>query len=320
MNMSEVLPRYALHSVRLEIMWGCNLRCTLCGVRNIKHKNLPADKIEEVLKKIPTTQFFTIIGHGEPLLHPEWRQIMEIVERLKVRLNFVTNGMLLTEEIIKGLPPKTNVTFSIDSLNPEIYKQMRPQGDLVKVLGNIVQLMRLRPDVTIAINSIVSKVSFNYINDVMAFAKEFGFEHALLYPALLEKDHAEHYPDIPHPGKVITKPNPCAEPFTSVMIGMDGDVYPCCYIYGSKDKGTPMPYFDEYVDGKNNRVFTEPFKLGNIFTDDAYDLWNHPTMQGVRATIRGSLQETRNYAEVRDEVDPTKDYCRICSVRWGKRC
>jgi MoaA/NifB/PqqE/SkfB family radical SAM enzyme len=313
-------PRYSLTTVLIEILWGCNLRCTLCGVRNTRHQRLPAAKIEEIIAKLPTVKILNIIGHGEPLLHPEWLAIMDIARRYGLGLQVVTNGMLLTEEKIMSLPQNTTLIFSIDSINPDIYRTMRPGGDLVKVLSNIVQLMKLRPDVNRLVNSIVTKQTYDHVEEMAMFCRDHGLSLNLLYPSLKEKEHKEYYPDRPHPLKNRTVPNRCTEPFTSMMIGMNGDIYACCYMYGSKDKENPQDYFDEYVEGKNNRVFNDDYKLGNIYTDDPYALWNMPKMQKIRGTIQDSYSCTKGYNELRDEIDVSKDYCRICGVRWGKRC
>jgi hypothetical protein len=104
------------------------------------------------------------------------------------------------------------------------------------------------------------------------------------------------------------------------MIGIDGEIYPCCYLYGSLDKVNPAPHFDEYVDGKNNRIFSERYRLGNIFKDDVYKIWNCRKELRIREKVRTPHDQDISYEQLRSAVDATEDYCRICAVRWGKKC
>jgi MoaA/NifB/PqqE/SkfB family radical SAM enzyme len=316
-------PAPNLISLLLEIIWGCNLHCTLCNVHKIKHQVLPAAKIEEIFNKVPTLKYFTIIGLGEPLVHPEWYKIMDLINKYALRLTFVTNGLALTEEKIKSLPPNTGVTFSIDSFNQEIYKEMRPGGDLVKTLRNLQNLAEHRADVGIGIQSLVTKKTYPYINDIAEFAQKFGFGVNLLYPVTYSEEmYKEYYPETQHPLKIITSPRSCMEPYRSLMVGISGDIYPCCYVYGSIDKQQPVKYFDEYVDGKANRVSTKEYKLGNIFTDDVYKIWNDAPICKIRGSIQNSLQKTKEYGQLRDETayNDNFNYCKICALRWGKMC
>jgi MoaA/NifB/PqqE/SkfB family radical SAM enzyme len=316
-------PAHNLVSILVEIIWGCNLHCTLCNVHKIKSRLMSAEKIEEIFKKVPTLKYFTIIGLGEPLVHPEWYKIMDLIKKYNLRLNFVTNGLALHEEKINSLPLNTGVTFSIDSFNHEIYKAMRPGGDLVKTLRNLQNCAQHRPDVEIGIQSLVTKKTFPYINDIAIFAQKFGFGVNLLYPVTFSEEmYKEHYPETQHPLKVITSPRACMEPFRSLMVGISGDIYPCCYVYGSIDKQHPVEYFDEYVDGKVNRVSTKEYNLGNIFEDDVYKIWNAVPLCKIRGSIQNSLQKTKEYCALRDETDynDTYNYCKICALRWGKMC
>jgi MoaA/NifB/PqqE/SkfB family radical SAM enzyme len=316
-------PTPNLVSLLLEIIWGCNLHCTLCNVHKIKSQRMSASQIETIFKKIPTLRYFTLIGLGEPLVHPEWYELMDLIRKYSLQLNFVTNGLLLTEEKIRSLPPNTGVTFSIDSFNPDIYKEMRPGGDLFKTLRNLQHLAEMRSDVAIGIQSLVTKKTFPFINDIAIFANKFGFGVNLLYPVTFSEEmYKEHYPETQHPLKVITSPRPCMEPNRSLMVGISGDIYPCCYIYGSIDKQFPVEHFDEYVDGKVNRISTKEYRLGNVFDDDVYKIWNDAPICKIRSSIKNSLQKTKEYGALRDETDYNNNfnYCKICALRWGKMC
>jgi MoaA/NifB/PqqE/SkfB family radical SAM enzyme len=320
------VPKPHLVSLSLEILWGCNLRCTLCNVYRLEKKHIPFGKIEEILNKIPTLRQFVVIGQGEPLLHPDWLKIMDLVKKLGLKLHIVTNGMVLNEENIMAFPPNAIVQFSIDSFRPEIYKAMRPGGDLIKILRNLQLLAQLRPDVCIGLQSIITKKTYPYIHEIATFANQFNFSFNALYPGTgtIEMFN-EHYPEQQHPLKIITSPRPCQEPFISLMVGIDGDIYPCCFMYGSLNKEKPQEHHIEYVaDGKKYRTCAKQYKLGNIYTDDVYKIWNDVTITRIRNSIQTSYKQTKSYSRLHNEMDfeddQGHDYCKMCALRWGKIC
>lgn len=81
--------------VYLEITDSCNLNCPFCSYD--KGNNfLSLDKIENYLlqiKKYCNYIYLHIIG--EPLLHPNFNEILDILDRYDMYLQLVTNGTLL---------------------------------------------------------------------------------------------------------------------------------------------------------------------------------------------------------------------------------
>jgi len=323
-NVVAPLPRPALSGIALEIMIGCNLKCTLCNVDKLKPQHLSAARIDEILGKIPTLQRFVVIGHGEPLLHPEWLDIMALGRKYQLQLHIVTNGMLMQEKHVDAFPPHAYVQFSIDSLKPEVYASMRPGGNLIRVLRSVQLLAERRPDVRIGIQTLITRKTFDHIDETAAFAQQFGFDFNALYPGTVSPEmYREHYPATQHPRKIITSPRPCQEPFGSLMVGINGDIYPCCYMYGSRNKENPDDnYIHEMVDGRFNTVSASQYKLGNIYHDNIYDVWNNSRICSIRNTLYNSLEKTREYDQLRESLntDSGYDYCKMCALRWGKIC
>jgi MoaA/NifB/PqqE/SkfB family radical SAM enzyme len=248
---------------------------------------------------------------------------MEVIKRFQLKMHMVTNGMLWTDEKIMALPPQTIVQFSIDSFRHDIYAAMRPRGDLVRVLGNLKRLAELRSDVIIGIQSLITKQTELYLEEIGSFCRQFGFDFNVIYPGTTKETYKEFYPERPHYLKNYTAPKGCAEPFTSVVVGIDGEIYPCCYMYGSLNKEKPGDkHIEEMVEGKINCVNAGEYRLGNIYVDDVYKIWNDKTMRSVRNAIYYSQNPTATYQELRNSTDLENGhgYCAMCALRWGKLC
>lgn len=90
----------------LEINQKCNLVCRSC-YRKKTGRNKSISEILgdlETLEKNQEVQTVSIAG-GEPTLHPELVEVVKLVHGRGHRVSLVTNGLLLTEELLGNLQP-----------------------------------------------------------------------------------------------------------------------------------------------------------------------------------------------------------------------
>ena len=67
---------------------------------------------------------------GEPILHPQFTRLLEIVRREDLNLTIETNGVLCTEEKFKKIQPRVHrLWFSFDSHVKETYEKIRKAID-----------------------------------------------------------------------------------------------------------------------------------------------------------------------------------------------
>lgn len=148
-----VLHRPVTHLARIYIepTTLCNLRCRMCmrDTWNEPVGHMDAATFRRVLDGVralpyPPTVFFC--GYGEPFAHPEFLDMVRMAKGLGIPVEAITNGVLLDEEralalIEAGLDM---LWVSIDGASPECYADVRPQGDLARVIGNLERLRALR--------------------------------------------------------------------------------------------------------------------------------------------------------------------------------
>ncbi len=81
----------------LEITNACNLRCSFCTL-NKGHSFLDIKEIGRLLPMIrDVTPYLYLHILGEPLLHPQFEEILSRTDELGFRVQLVTNGTLLAE-------------------------------------------------------------------------------------------------------------------------------------------------------------------------------------------------------------------------------
>ena len=86
-----------LKRVYLEITNSCNLDCPFCT--NPKGKTfLTLEEIEDYIQQIKKhCDFIYLHILGEPLLHPNFKEILNLLDKYSMKLQLVTNGTLLNK-------------------------------------------------------------------------------------------------------------------------------------------------------------------------------------------------------------------------------
>ncbi len=321
-------------SLFLEGTWRCNQNCVYCVRQKLsaedRVKDMPLEKIKEVLRNFPRLKEFVFIGAGEPLMHPEWDAIVDYVRECGLHLQFSTNATLLTPDKAKRLPPDTHVYVSLDSVDPVKYRKLRG-GDLSVVMNNLSQIAA---NTNIVLQPVITK---GFINEVNTYMDLVNGLNAIVSPILPLCYSKELFDDIyPSPselrtvvalikGRLINKWNriyaeptlqDCRDPFHNLFITINGDIYPCCYIYSARPYlNSASKQFTEYYPDTQVTVHADQYCLGNVFTGE-FDL---KRLENIRWKVNGTGQADFS---MRSEVDVSEnnDYCRVCLYRWGCAC
>jgi|GEM_PF-2302261 len=146
-----VQPRF----LNLEFVSGkCNLKCRMCiGVNAASHPNrlsfIDVEDIAVMLTAAPTITGITLSsGDSDPLLHPQFANVLNVAAQHGVRVDLYTNGLPLsaqTARIIATGGVVSMINFSIDAATKESYARIRG-GDFNKVLHNLRMLAEMRSE------------------------------------------------------------------------------------------------------------------------------------------------------------------------------
>jgi uncharacterized Fe-S cluster-containing radical SAM superfamily protein len=129
--------------INLELTNECNLGCKHCP-RSVMGRPLgfmPArlfSKITDEVARYPGT-LIKVVGLGEPALHPQINDLMELIGERRIPSIVYTNGELFkacTAEQIVGWNAQT-IIVSVDGLDAESFARIRVGGDYV-VLKKLV--------------------------------------------------------------------------------------------------------------------------------------------------------------------------------------
>lgn len=149
-NLGEC-PR-ELGRVTVEVSTWCNLSCVGCirtiGVKQDQwtNRHIDVDVFRNVVANMPPTKLLVMHGIGEPLLHPQYLELVTIAAgsgkfgSLHCNTNALAKPISLYRELqAAGL---TNFNVSVDSLNPVFAERTRAGTDTTKLTARLAAFQR----------------------------------------------------------------------------------------------------------------------------------------------------------------------------------
>jgi radical SAM protein with 4Fe4S-binding SPASM domain len=141
------LPR----EIQLEVTGACNLACRMCLVRyrprlGKRQGAMCFHVFKSIVDDLPDLEKLTLQGLGEPLLAPDFEEMVEYACARGVRVGFNTNGIFLTRDRSERLV-RAGVDWlhvSLDGATKATYEGIRDGSDFETVLENISELVRVR--------------------------------------------------------------------------------------------------------------------------------------------------------------------------------
>jgi MoaA/NifB/PqqE/SkfB family radical SAM enzyme len=172
-------PTYALHAARMRLLsflsyrllhgrsappetisllltYQCNLHCQMCGQWGergslkslppaITRRYLELPLIERLIEEVNAFHPTITLFGGEPLLHPQWEEVVKLIKGAGLRCNMISNGILLkkrAEEAVRlGLD---EIIFSLDG-PAEVHDRIRGgKGVFRRALEGFQHLARVK--------------------------------------------------------------------------------------------------------------------------------------------------------------------------------
>lgn len=171
----------------IEITTRCNLHCKYCArsIMGRQGEDMPKEMFSRILDLLPHAYRVTIVGLGEPLLHPHITDFVANASSRGRRVAVATNAMCLDKSLARGLIKAGlhSIVFSIDSSNQDLASDVRPGTDLNRVFDNIKTFMEIsastRP-ISTAVFSAVSIKTVPYLEQLVDDVKNLGVNVLML--------------------------------------------------------------------------------------------------------------------------------------------
>ncbi|TVM04134.1 MAG: molybdenum cofactor biosynthesis protein MoaB [Candidatus Brocadia sp. WS118] len=248
----------------IETVNACNASCKMCTVNKWRESGNPLMSPElfkkmadELIQYKDIVRTINLCRDGEPLMDKNLEGKIAYLKKGGIRhITFSTNAALLTKKRALSLLDcgLDEIMFSIDGLKKETFEKIREGLKFEKIVGNVLQFIKLR-------DSMVSKLKIRVRMVIQRENVSEVEEWGKYWRSVLQRQdsvHAknvhswanklENYIPVKETGKLST---PCTSTFSTMIIRYNGDVTIC-----------PLDYDFKFVNG-------------NINEQDIKDVWHH---------------------------------------------
>ncbi len=155
--------KYPLSTIYFYLTGGCNLKCRHCWIEpkyQAGERSFPAldlDLFKSIIEQAKPLGLSSVkLTGGEPLLHPQIQEILELIRAQNLNLSVETNGLLCTPEFALKMANCKNpfVAVSLDGAEAKTHEWVRSVGGCFKnTLDGIRNLVRagLKPQIIMTI-------------------------------------------------------------------------------------------------------------------------------------------------------------------------
>lgn len=319
-RMIRAIPKYpetaATEPVfaNIEITTHCNLSCRYCARTQfgIKGQHMSCSMFSKILDLLPHAYRITLVGLGEPLLHPQVTDIIKIAATAGRRVALVTNAQNLDPSMSRRLIDAglDSIAFSIDSPDQKLSEQLRAGTDLDKIIRNIKAFTRLADETGLISKAVFSAVSSNslpYLESLIDLVASLGVNVLMLSDLNFKKNLANSLWQ--------NMDNTTAADLKRIIGGSFSKKLPVLSVRGLEEFGLRQRYM-EFLAVPPSKIYkrsqthcfclspwqTLPVnvkgdillcdcqpekKIGNLFSDPFTSIWNGRIMKAYRRQMTG---------------------------------
>lgn len=190
--------------IQIEPTTRCNFKCIFCAGRHYNQGDLSCEGLNKILDIFTNLKHVQLQGEGEPLLNPNFFEMLNMLRQKNISVSFVTNGSHFSSKNISGILEYSDVIkaimVSIDTLDPEQFKLIRT-GDLYKITEGLETLLEARKKRNkdlppIGLTATVLKSTMKNKNEVTEYYKKLGLNAGVVFQPLQKMDsYIIHYDD-----------------------------------------------------------------------------------------------------------------------------
>ncbi|MFV0551779.1 MAG: radical SAM/SPASM domain-containing protein [Anaerorhabdus sp.] len=220
----------SIKRVYIEITNRCNLRCNFCSFHHRELKEMSLRQFEAIIKQIqPYTSYIYLHVQGEPLLHSQFDDILNLCDQYELKVQLVTNGTFLKNyPSLSSHPSLRKLSLSLHSLDFQTCDIHEYMNEIFSFINNnhtncYVELRfwtsdNLSNNASTALSLIKEKYEFQQTTKPNSFK--------LLPQVFLHFENQFEWPStavLPS-----TKLGTCRGGKEMIAILVDGTVVPCC--------------------------------------------------------------------------------------------
>jgi MoaA/NifB/PqqE/SkfB family radical SAM enzyme len=178
-------------SVELSLTNACNLKCQWCSdsqLRKTRPGAIPFRAYSNLVDDLAAhgTRGLVLEGGGEPTVHPQFRDAVQLAADKGLAVGVITNGVKF--DYIDLLPKLEWIRVSLDADCAETFHRIKGYDYFYQVMANIRSMCEARQSCVIGIGYVVSNQNLEHLEEITMLLCEYGADYIYLRPVI---DHPE---------------------------------------------------------------------------------------------------------------------------------
>lgn len=132
---------------------------------------------------------------GEPMLNPEWPQLVKAASQMGFeRVEMTTNGLLLVRFLQKHnrLPEElTTLKVSLDTYDPAVFNRVTGGGNFEQVIAGIRRVQQTNPDLHLRANKVLLRSDLLELKTYLDFVQDLELDEVILLDLILNDTNSE---------------------------------------------------------------------------------------------------------------------------------
>jgi len=185
----------------LSLSHKCTYNCQMCGVVNIlKGYELSLEDVKRIFDEVSgwDWDFTIVITGGEPFLRQDIFEIFNYARGLKLGIEVVSNGSLISQEIAEKIVGSglKNIAISLDGAKEETHDFIREKGafrkatQAVKLLSAAKKKAGFGPQISVW--TTIMKENVGELFDIISLAKDMGVECLVYHPVIVAQEDMQN--------------------------------------------------------------------------------------------------------------------------------
>lgn len=143
-NKIDITDRYGPRRLTVELTNTCNLHCGYClrdedALYHTRAEFMPLDLLRRIVREAKEVAAITEVSFtgGEPTLHPDFAETLDICRAEGMKTSFVTNGWnfdKLWSALLDRRQSLIHIAFSLDGASAESHDRWRGNGSFVRLI------------------------------------------------------------------------------------------------------------------------------------------------------------------------------------------
>lgn len=250
--------------VYIEILNYCNLNCKFCEKTKKEKRIMNIEEFSKIISEVKKyTEYIYLHVQGEPLLHPNLKEFLEIAYQNNIKVNMTTNVTLLEQNIDLLINSKSlrQINLSLQAL------QTLPNKE--KYYDSIIKLIKNNTEIYLSLRFWGNFDNQDVLEEIAYFTKKLNKSidlketNKLMPRVFFSLDEEFKWPNLNDPFN--TETGHC-KAITQLGILSDGTVIPCCLDKdGIIDLGNIYEQsLDDIINSNRYQSFLNNFRKGII--------------------------------------------------------